>query len=272
MRIAGVFSILQTSSARAGYNPEMASINSPTVIFFDLDETLINNASGVEAMITGLFDSHLSALGPENQARFIQALTRHAGTMWQRMFEPGMSGRSVMVESFRQAIRSVGGDTDTAAGMFEQFIEMATKGARPCDNAIEVLQAVRDLGITTGIITNGFRELQTAKIKYHGFHELIDQVVISEQAGAHKPDQKIFEYALALVDEEAVNAWHIGDHPVNDIRGAAGAGITGIHYDPTGNWREQEYGEPEQRPVHTIANLEEVLTLLPARPAQEQAY
>ncbi len=250
----------------------MASINSPTVIFFDLDETLINNASGVEAMITGLYDSHLSALGPENQSRFIQALTQQAGTMWQRMFEPGMSGRSVMVESFRQAIRSVGGDTDVAADMFELFIEKATTGARPCDNAIEVLQAVKDLGITTGIITNGFRELQTAKIRYHGFHELIDQVVISEQAGAHKPDQKIFEYALALVNEEAVNAWHIGDHPVNDIRGAAGVGITGIHYDPTRNWRQQECSEPEHMPVHTIANLEEVLTLLPAGPPHEQAY
>jgi putative hydrolase of the HAD superfamily len=58
--------------------------------------------------------------------------------------------------------------------------------------------------------------------------------MISEAVGVKKPDARIFAQALAAVGCRASQAWFVGDHPVNDVLGAAAVGLrpiwlTGVH-------------------------------------------
>ena len=54
---------------------------------------------------------------------------------------------------------------------------------------------------------------------------LVDAYVISEDAGAWKPERAIFEQALSLIDADPTTTIFVGDNPEADILGAKGLGM-----------------------------------------------
>jgi putative hydrolase of the HAD superfamily len=63
---------------------------------------------------------------------------------------------------------------------------------------------------------------------------MVDAVVDSHHVGVEKPDPRIFELALSLVDGKPEDALHVGDSIAYDVDGAQAAGIRAIHFDPWG--------------------------------------
>ena len=55
------------------------------------------------------------------------------------------------------------------------------------------------------IITNGFEEIQTKKMKKSGIYNFFDTIITSESVGVKKPNKKVFEYALERVNANASN-------------------------------------------------------------------
>ena len=237
----------------------------PRVIFFDLDETLLVNTLGFGQLLDSIFAEQLNHLGIERKQQFSQSLFDTAGGLWERMLLPGCSGQSLLVETFHCAIEDIDGDGIIAESVVRQFLYLSSRATQLSADAVEVLDALRAKGITTGIITNGIDVLQRSKIELHGLEEKVDAVVISEKAGAHKPDRQVFEYALNLTNATAGNAWHVGDHLVNDISGAIGAGLTGVYYNPGRVTAKGSTGPSAvQDAHHTIHTLMDLLHLLQA--------
>lgn len=90
-------------------------------------------------------------------------------------------------------------------------------------DAVEVLQALRDRGVRTAVVSNVGFDLRPV-LEAHGLLALVDAVVLSFEAGAIKPEPEIF---LAACDALAVapgEALMVGDHAAAD-GGAADAGI-----------------------------------------------
>ena len=85
------------------------------------------------------------------------------------------------------------------------------------------------------IITNGFLDSQTSKIKNSGISKYFEVVVTSECVHARKPSKEIFEYALTKAGASKQTSIMIGDNPKTDIIGAKGCGIKTILYDPAQN-------------------------------------
>lgn len=124
----------------------------------------------------------------------------------------------------------------------------------------ECLQHIRSCGIKTGLITNGFTHLQNSKIDTLGLRQWLDVIVISEEAGIRKPDPGIYELALAKLGTTAAETVIIGDHPVNDIWGAAKLGIKGL-------WLKRKHDWPndlDEEPLALIHELDEVAAVLEA--------
>ena len=80
------------------------------------------------------------------------------------------------------------------------------------------------------IITNGFEEIQTKKMKKSGIYDFFDVIITSESVGVKKPNKKIFEFALESVNAKASNCIMIGDNLEADIQGALNCGIKAIHF------------------------------------------
>ena len=67
-----------------------------------------------------------------------------------------------------------------------------------------------------------------------GIGDLFDVVADSEIVGARKPDRRIFDQTLALLQRDASHSWMIGDSPPNDIAAAAALGMRTCWMAPVG--------------------------------------
>ena len=81
------------------------------------------------------------------------------------------------------------------------------------------------------MVTNGNSLLQNTKLDTAGIRELFDMAVVSDDIGIWKPNKGIFEYAMKALQVTPEESLFVGDHPVNDIQGALGAGMHAVWVD-----------------------------------------
>ena len=91
-------------------------------------------------------------------------------------------------------------------------------------------------------MTNGVSSLQNTKLDTAGIRHLFDVVVVSGDIGIYKPDRRIFDEAARRVGIENEKVLFVGDHPVNDIKGALGAGMQAIRMN-YGDFKGKGLGE-----------------------------
>lgn len=103
--------------------------------------------------------------------------------------------------------------------------------------ARELLERLKNRGFKTGILSNGFKEVQYNKIESAGIGRLIDFVVLSDSIMVNKPDRRLFDHALSEAGALPDKAIMIGDNSDTDIAGAIGAG-----------WRLAVWFNPNHRP------------------------
>lgn len=113
------------------------------------------------------------------------------------------------------------------------------KVAVPFPETIPMLKALRKNGYKLGLITNGGHMLQYKKLEMLSLTDKFDEIIISGDVMADKPDRDIFFIMcekFSLSPDELV---YVGDNPVNDIEGARNAGFKTIWMNTTGFWQEE---------------------------------
>jgi putative hydrolase of the HAD superfamily len=86
--------------------------------------------------------------------------------------------------------------------------------------ALDFLDDLRIAGVPAIIVTDLTAQIQHRKMLFFGLHRYVDWMVTSEEAGADKPDPRIFELALAKIGGVEGTVWMIGDSPRCDVAGA----------------------------------------------------
>lgn len=105
-------------------------------------------------------------------------------------------------------------------------------------------------------ISNGNADLHRI-----GLADLFVAHISARDVGAAKPDARVFHAACRHLELEPEQVLHIGDHPVQDILGAAQIGMKTVWINRSGAQWEDEPGAD-----HEVASLEGVLDLLPLQP------
>lgn len=82
---------------------------------------------------------------------------------------------------------------------------------------------------TIAIVTNLTSDVQFKKIGRLGLANVIDYIITSEEAGAEKPDPKIFNLALEKVKCAPNECLFMGDDEESDRNGALNAGMNYLH-------------------------------------------
>jgi putative hydrolase of the HAD superfamily len=100
------------------------------------------------------------------------------------------------------------------------------------------------------IITNGFTEVQTKKMKHSNMDHYFEVIVDSELAGVKKPHPKIFKKALDMAGVSAAKSLMIGDSLEADILGAKAAGLQVLHFNA--------HGEDAHSHAPIVHSLEEI--------------
>ncbi|MBI2854193.1 MAG: HAD family hydrolase [Chloroflexi bacterium] len=118
------------------------------------------------------------------------------------------------------------------------------------DDVLPTLNKLKMMLVTTGLISNMPKDM-THVLAELGVSSLLDHVITSTEAGADKPDQKIFQYALSKANVQPWEALHVGDQYHMDVVGARNAGMVPMLLD--------RHGDCPETDCQRIASLEEVL-------------
>jgi putative hydrolase of the HAD superfamily len=107
------------------------------------------------------------------------------------------------------------------------------------EDALPVLDELRDAEIKIGLVSNGIRDL-TEFVAHHRLQ--VDAIVDSRSHGRVKPHPTIFQAALDLLGVDAGDTVMVGDSLVEDVEGARALGMHAILID-----RDDRHPEVEDR-------------------------
>lgn len=117
---------------------------------------------------------------------------------------------------------------------------------------------LRQMGLKLGILTNGESRLQQNKLKLLNLESFVDEIVISGDVGAQKPDPlpfKIISDKLKILPHELL---YVGDNPLNDVEGSRNAGFVPVWVKTIGNWCFEDIKKSEYE-VDTVAEIPELV-------------
>ena len=133
-------------------------------------------------------------------------------------------------------------------------------GVAPFDDAIPVLEHLKQAGYKIGLITNAMQPMwmRDLELRAYGLLDYLDARLTSGDVGYMKPHPFIYWQALEQLDVLPEESVFVGDRPANDIAGANKAGLTSVLMAPPHLNRELH----GVRPNFTITKLEELLPIL----------
>lgn len=108
------------------------------------------------------------------------------------------------------------------------------------DDVVPTLEALRDRGFKMGIISNWDERLRPLLARL-GLAPFFTSQVISCDAGATKPDARLFQRAAAELGIAPRELLHVGDHHELDVIGSLAAGAQGLQIERrrplSANWQ-----------------------------------
>jgi putative hydrolase of the HAD superfamily len=211
-------------------------------VIFDLDDTLITYERPAEAVLADAFE----AAGVEPFFG-VEDYASHFETHL-----PAESALDLRERCFATLARER--DRDPALG---RAVAAAYTDERDphrvslLDGARAVLDALAG-EYPLGVVTNGPRDLQRAKLDATGLADAFDAVVFAGFETAPKPDPEPFECALVELDATAERTVHVGNSLESDVAGANRAGLRSA-------WVPATRADPDPEPDHALTSLSALL-------------
>ncbi len=221
-------------------------------VFLDADDTLFDYPRAEERA----FSRTCARFGLADTPELRDSYRRINREQWRRLERGETDQATLRVERFRLLFEETGDRLDPAA-VGGAYVEELSRGADLLPGAREICGYLARRYFLA-IVTNGLADVQRSRLARSGLEGLVGALVISEEAGASKPDPRIFEYACARIGRnDRGRMVMVGDSLESDIRGGAAFGIDTCWYNPRGLERPEDL-----RPTYEIRALEELRNIL----------
>lgn len=146
--------------------------------------------------------------------------------------------------------------------VFEEYFRIKQRlldEVPPKPGAHDALRALRGAGLRLGILTNGPSDMQRGKLERLGYFPLVDEVAISAEIGAAKPEPAAYEAVVAMLEMAPGELVMVGDNWDWDVAGALDAGLAAAYYVGTG----EPPGRERAHRLESVSGLPAALGLLP---------
>jgi len=235
-------------------------------IFFDLDGTLIEFPLGIQRLVADIFETACRHGARKEDLRiFERNFWNSTPHVWAAMHAGSISGDEARAERIQRALHSVGIDNpELAEEMRLRWDRINVEQPILKPGALGLLSDTAEWAFL-GMITDGYRTIQRAKIERLGLSSYFDAIFVSEEVGASKPSPVIFRRALREAGVQPCEAVMIGDNPNCDIRGALGVGMAAIQITPEDGGSSSPDGALTATSLAAVADL---LDMLDARAAR----
>jgi len=203
-------------------------------MLFDAAGTLIRPREPVAATYARFFAEQGASVPA---SRLAEAFSRVLHSMPPMVFPDADRARTHALERgwwhelVRRTLRTADGSArprDFEACFDALFTHYATPEAwEPMPGARAALDALAARGLRLAVVSN-FDHRLPPLLEALGLGARIERVVLPAEAGAAKPDPRIFRVALAALDVAPAEAAYVGDDPDDDHAGASAAGLWAI--------------------------------------------
>lgn len=219
-------------------------------ITFDLDDTLWDCEPALTRAEAVLYQ-WLTRNHPRVVARYSQAeLTVHRKCYISRYPELRHDITLLRKQWLASILAELGYGQDNVEAGFRAFW-LARNEVVLFEGVLQILKALRG-AYRLGAITNG-----NADIHHIGIGHYFDFAVTAAEAGAAKPDARIFQLALVKGQVRAEETVHVGDDPERDVIGAGAVGMRTVWINPCR--RAWEFGKSPDAVIPSLGQLKSVL-------------
>jgi putative hydrolase of the HAD superfamily len=231
--------------------------SNPSVIFFDMDGTILDWQTGMEESWLAACDEHCD--GSFVPAQLHEAIRTRRLWFWDDA-ERARSGRMDLDGAAREIVRHAFADSSLDAVALAERIADDYRARRmahiaPYPGAIETLEAFRSRGVRLALLTNGEARNQRRAVDRHGLDAHFDCIVIEGEFGTGKPDERVFRHALGALSGRPESTWMVGDSLEADIAPAVALGIHAVWVDEQGAGLVQNAPAQPDRIVRAIREL-----------------
>ncbi len=225
-------------------------------IFIDLDDTLWDFHTNARLSLQLMFDQRNLNQHFESFDAFFAIYAKRNIELWEAYGKGEISKEFLMAERFRYPLSQMGlNDEALAEEIGNEYLDILPTQTTLMPHAREVLDYL-SAKYPLSIISNGFVEVQHKKIKSSNLGSYFEHIILSEAAGALKPDPAIFHYALKQNNCKIENAIMIGDNYAADITGAKAAGIDQVYYPLPHHLKENQSAT---HIIHSLLELKQIL-------------
>ena len=231
-------------------------------ILFDVDDTLYDQTVPFKEAYAEFFGDN-----PEIPVDVIYPVTRKYS---DQVYSQAMAGQITMEELYiyriQKAFEEFGiGITEVRALEFQSIYADRQRHihmSEQMDMILDYCSGKAELGI----ITNGPSRHQWNKVRSLQVEKWIphENIFVSADVGAEKPDRRIFNYAKTSMQLENAEIWFVGDAYALDVKGAVNAGWNAVWMNRRGNMRV-EGGLVPSYEVRSEKKLFEVMRMVMER-------
>ncbi|TQR17700.1 YjjG family noncanonical pyrimidine nucleotidase [Psychrobacillus vulpis] len=197
------------------------------VLLFDLDDTLFDFGITEKNALHHLFVEYGLPNGVSDYLISYKAISK---VLWNDLEHGRTSLAELKVERFKRLFLEQALDLD-AEVIGQKYLENLGKEVQLMDGVEEMIANLS--GCRFAILTNGFKEVQHARIGGSSLKDVFEAIITSEETGYQKPQSEIFEYTLdklQILDKSRVLM--IGDSLSSDIQGGNNFGIDTCWFNP----------------------------------------
>ncbi len=224
-------------------------------VFIDLDDTIWDFHANAKSSLHEIYETKNFGKYFDNFEQYFEIYAKRNLELWDQYGKGFITKEALSLERFLHPLKMVGiDDAELAIRTGKEYLDLLPTRTALVPYAIELLDYLAPKYPLT-IVSNGFIEVQYRKLKSCQIEQYFSHVVLSEAAGALKPDKRIFDYALGLNGAKAAETIMIGDSYEADIVGAQNAGIDQIYF----RFTDSQVNKPA---TFTIDKLDQILSVL----------
>jgi putative hydrolase of the HAD superfamily len=193
-------------------------MNTTSVVFFDLDDTLVDHKGAERKALLAIKKKYFSTVEDAEFEKIWLEKTTHNWQLFTEKklsFEEQRTNRIVEVWSaFKKNI-----STNLVKKIFLEYLSLYEQYWQVFSDVMPILQHLKGKNIHVGIITNGNLEQQLKKLSQVGILPFFKKelLIVSDEVGFSKPNAEIFLYAKEKAAVADKNIVFVGDNFATDI-------------------------------------------------------
>ena len=219
-------------------------------LLIDNDNTIMDfNAAEAKALI-----DVLKNYGLPTDEGIVKTYHEINDAQWKALERGETTQAKLKVERFRQLLEVLGKTDISAENMAAEYALGLGSHADLLPGAEEFMHAVYGK-MKIALVSNGVSAIQRGRLSKCPLTPMFDEIIISEEVGAAKPDPKLLLVAMEKLGcTDKSEAVMMGDSLTADIQAAVNAGVDSIFFSPK--------GKESELPTYTVRTHAEALTIL----------